>query len=106
MNPANSREALLEMVLDEEEGADMLLIKPALAYLDIVAAIKQATNLPVGAYHVSGEYSMIMAAAEKGWIDADKALLESLLCIRRAGADFILTYGAKKAAELIHTNLF
>ena len=99
MNPANVREAILECALDESEGADMLLIKPALAYLDIIAKIKEHTSLPLGAYHVSGEYSMVMAAARNGWIDADRVLVESLLSIKRAGADFILTYAARRIAE-------
>jgi len=101
MNPANVREALLEIALDESEGADILLIKPALAYLDVIAKAKMATNLPIGAYHVSGEYSMAMAAGQLGWLDADKVLYESLLSIKRAGADFILTYAAKKVAKML-----
>lgn len=99
MDPANAREALREAYLDEIEGADMLLIKPALAYLDIVAKVRAETNLPLGAYHVSGEYAMVMAAAERGWLDADRVFAESLLSIRRAGADFILTYAARRMAE-------
>ncbi len=101
MNPANSREAILESILDENEGADMLLIKPALPYLDIIAKIRENSHLPIAAYHVSGEYAMVMAAAEKGWLDADKIFLESLLSIKRAGADFILTYAAKRVAKLL-----
>lgn len=101
MNPANSREALLECALDEAEGADMLLIKPALAYLDIIAKVRQQTQLPVGAYHVSGEYAMVMAAAQNGWLDADKIFMESLISMRRAGADFIFTYTAKRIAYLL-----
>lgn len=101
MNPCNSREALLESALDEAEGADMLLIKPALAYLDIIAKVRAQSNLPVGAYHVSGEYAMVMAAAQNGWLDADKVFMESLISIRRAGADFILTYTAKRIAQLL-----
>lgn len=101
MNPANSREAILEALLDEYEGADMLLIKPALPYLDIIAKIREKTQLPLAAYHVSGEYAMVMAAAEKGWLDADKIFLESLLSIKRAGADFILTYAAKRIASTL-----
>jgi porphobilinogen synthase len=101
MDPANSREAILESILDEAEGADMLLIKPALAYLDIISIIRERTLLPLAAYHVSGEYAMIMAAAERGWLDADKAFMESLLSIKRAGADFILTYASKRIARLI-----
>jgi porphobilinogen synthase len=101
MNPANKREAVLESVLDVYEGADMLLIKPALPYLDVIAEVKKHVHLPVGAYHVSGEYAMVMAAAQNGWIDADKALYETLLSIRRAGADFIFTYAAKRVAQLL-----
>lgn len=101
MNPANSREAMLECSLDEWEGADMLMIKPALAYLDIIAKVREQTELPIAAYHVSGEYSMIVAAAQNGWIDGDRVLMESLLSIKRAGVDFILTYGSKKAANLL-----
>ncbi len=101
MNPANIREALIESALDEEEGADFLLIKPALSYLDVIAKVRERTNLPVAAYHVSGEYAMVLAAAEKGWLDADKVLMEHLLSIKRAGADFILTYAAKRCAQLI-----
>lgn len=101
MNPANGREALLECDLDILEGADMLMVKPALPYLDVVAKVRARTELPLAAYHVSGEYAMLMAAAQNGWIDGDRVLLESLLCIRRAGADFIFTYGAKRAAELM-----
>ncbi|MEC7838924.1 MAG: porphobilinogen synthase [Chlamydiota bacterium] len=101
MNPANRREALMESSFDEAEGADMLLIKPALAYLDVIAAVKNQCDIPVGAYHVSGEYSMVMAAAERGWIDADKVFMESLLSIKRAGADFIFTYAAKHVLPYI-----
>lgn len=99
MNPANQKEALLESALDEEEGADMLLIKPALAYLDVIAKVKEQTFLPLGAYHVSGEYAMVMAAAQNGWLDADKVFYECLLSIKRAGADFILTYAARRICE-------
>jgi porphobilinogen synthase len=98
IDPANSRQALLESFLDEAEGADMLLIKPALPYLDIVAKVREISQLPLAAYHVSGEYSMVMAAAEKGWLDADKVFMECLISIKRAGADFILTYAAKRVA--------
>ncbi len=99
MNPANANEALLECSLDEAEGADMLMVKPALPYLDIIAKLRANTNLPLCAYHVSGEYAMVMAAAERGWIDADRVFMESFLSIRRAGADFILTYAAGRAAQ-------
>lgn len=101
MNPANVREALLECALDESEGADMLLIKPALPYLDVISKLRSATTLPIGAYHVSGEYSMVMAAAQNGWLNADNVFYESLLSIKRAGADFILTYAARRMAELL-----
>lgn len=101
MNPANWREALREGALDEEEGADILMVKPALPYLDIITKLKAATTLPISAYQVSGEYAMIMAAAQNGWVDGDRVLLESLLSIKRAGAEMIFTYAAPKAAELI-----
>lgn len=101
MDPANVREALRESVIDEREGADMLLIKPALAYLDVIAKIRAQTNLPIAAYHVSGEYAMVKAAALNGWIDGDRVMMEHLLSIKRAGADFILTYAAKEIANLI-----
>lgn len=96
MCPANVREALLEAKLDEEEGADILLVKPALTYLDIIAEIRKNSLLPIAAYHVSGEYAMVMAAEKLGWLNAERVFLEQLLSIRRAGADFILTYTAKK----------
>lgn len=95
LNPANVREALNECTLDEFEGADILMIKPAVAYLDVISKVREQTNLPIAAYHVSGEYSMVFAAAEKGWCDADKVLTEHLTAIKRAGADFIVTYAAK-----------
>ncbi len=98
MDPANSREALIEGELDLEEGADFLMVKPALAYLDIIQLLNQNFDLPIAAYNVSGEYSMIKASAERGWIDGDRAMLESLLSIKRAGAKVILTYFAKEFA--------
>jgi porphobilinogen synthase len=101
VNPANSREAQLECLLDDQEGADMLLIKPAITSLDIIAKVRAQTLLPIGAYQVSGEYSMIQAAAQNGWINGEQVLMESLLAMKRAGADFILTYGAKEAATLL-----
>jgi porphobilinogen synthase len=94
MNPANCREARLECALDVAEGADMLMIKPALPYLDVLAQVRAQVDLPMGAFHVSGEYAMVMAAAERGWLDADKAFYECLLGIKRAGADFIISYAA------------
>lgn len=99
MNPANMREAIRECQLDEWEGADMLLIKPALPYLDVIAKVREVTTLPLGAYHVSGEYAMVMAAAQNGWLDERRIFEECLLSIKRAGADFILTYAAKLVAE-------
>jgi porphobilinogen synthase len=102
MDPANGREALLEASLDEAEGADILMVKPGLPYLDIVWRLKNMTTLPVAAYNVSGEYAMIKAAAEKGWIDHDKVVLETLTSFRRAGADIILTYFAKDGARLLN----
>lgn len=99
MNPTNIKEALLEAKLDEEEGADMLLVKPALAYLDVLASIKKNSLIPVGAYHVSGEYAMVMAAAERGWLNAEAVFEESLLAIKRAGADFIFTYASEFVLE-------
>jgi len=101
MNPANSDEAVLEAELDFNEGADVLMVKPALAYLDIIQRLKGAFNTPIAAYNVSGEYAMIKAAGEKGWLNPEKTMMESLLAIKRAGADIILTYFAKEAAELI-----
>ncbi|WP_457575373.1 porphobilinogen synthase [Desulfomarina sp.] len=101
MDPANSREALREATLDVDEGADILMVKPAVAYLDIIAKLKEEFDLPVAAYHVSGEYAMIKAAAEKGWIDGDRVMAETLLSIRRAGADIIITYFAKDMAKML-----
>ncbi len=101
MDPANAREALREAALDEAEGADMLMVKPALAYLDVIREVRQASTLPVGAYNVSGEYAMLHAAADRNMIDRNRAILEVLTSIRRAGADFILTYHALAAAELL-----
>lgn len=99
MNPANSREALREARLDEEEGADMIMIKPALFYLDVIRALRDATALPVAAFHVSGEYAMVMAAHEKGFVDADRVFHEALVSIKRAGADFILSYAAPRILD-------
>jgi len=98
MNPANSDEAVLEAELDFNEGADVLMVKPALAYLDIIQRLKSSFNIPIAAYNVSGEYAMIKAAGEKGWLDPDRTMMEVLLSIKRAGADMILTYFAKEAA--------
>ena len=101
MDGANLREAMREIDLDLEEGADMILMKPAMPYLDVVRAARERVDVPIGAYQVSGEYSMLHAAFEKGWLDRDRAMLESLVGIRRAGADFIVTYFAKDAAKLL-----
>jgi len=101
MDPANVREALKEAALDVEEGADILMVKPALPYLDIISQLAGEFDLPIAAYQVSGEYTMIKAAAEKGWLDENAVMLESLLSIKRAGADLILTYFAKQAAALL-----
>ncbi|MBD0316043.1 MAG: porphobilinogen synthase [Nitrospiraceae bacterium] len=102
MDPANAREALREIDLDIEEGADIVMVKPALPYLDIIAAARSRTLLPLAAYQVSGEYSMIKAAAKAGWLDESRAMMESLLAIKRAGADLILSYFAKDAVRLLH----
>jgi porphobilinogen synthase len=101
MDGANLREALREIDLDIAEGADMILMKPAMPYLDVVRAARDRVDVPIGAYQVSGEYSMLQAAFEKGWLDRDRAILESLLGIRRAGAGFIVSYFAKDAAKLL-----
>ena len=101
MDGANLREALREIDLDLEEGADMILMKPAMPYLDVIRAARERVGVPIGAYQVSGEYSMLQAAFAKGWLDRDRAILEALLGIRRAGADFIVTYFAKEAAKLL-----
>jgi porphobilinogen synthase len=101
MDPGNWREALREVALDVAEGADMLMVKPAVPYLDIVRLIRDRWDLPLAAYHVSGEYAMIKAAAERGWCDEERVILETLTCIRRAGADLVLTYYAKDAAGLL-----
>jgi porphobilinogen synthase len=101
MDPANGREAMREIELDLEEGADMIMIKPAMPYLDLIRQARDRFDVPLGAYQVSGEFSMLMAAIQKGWLDRDRAILESLTSIHRAGADFILTYFAKDAARLL-----
>lgn len=102
MNPANAREALVEIELDIAEGADIVMVKPALAYLDIIHQVKANCHVPVAAYNVSGEYAMIKAAAQLGWIDEKKIIMETLLSIKRAGADLILTYFAKDVALILH----
>jgi len=101
MDPANAVEALREVRLDLEEGADIVMVKPALPYLDIIWRVKEMVDVPVAAYNVSGEFAMLKAAAEKGWLDGERVMLESLTSIKRAGADMILTYFAMDAAKLI-----
>jgi len=102
MDAANAREAIAETAMDVAEGADMVMVKPALAYLDVISAIRQSFDVPVAAYHVSGEYAMVKAAAQLGWIDGDAVALEHVLSIKRAGADFVLTYFARELAERLH----
>jgi len=101
MDPANQREALRAIERDLQEGADIIMVKPALSYLDIICRIRELTNVPIAAYSVSGEYAMICAAHQKGWIDGDQVMMESLQSMKRAGCDFIITYFAKKAAQLL-----
>ena len=101
MDPANVREAFKEVDLDTMEGADIIMVKPALSYLDVITKVKEYTNLPVAAYNVSGEYAMIKAAAQQGWIDGDRVMMETLLSMKRAGADIIITYHALEAAKLL-----
>ena len=101
MDPANKREALREIDLDVEEGADIIMVKPALPYLDVISAARERTRLPIAAYQVSGEYSMIKAAARNGWIERERVMMESLVSIRRAGAGIILTYYAKEAVRVL-----
>jgi len=104
MDPANTQEAIREVVRDVQEGADIVMVKPALAYLDIICEVKRHIDVPLAAYHVSGEYGMILAAAEKGWVDRERAMLEATLSIKRAGADMILTYFAKDLARYLRDN--
>jgi porphobilinogen synthase len=101
MDPANSREAMREISMDAEEGADIVMVKPALAYLDVIRQAREEFNLPLAAYNVSGEYSMVKAAAQKGWLDGERVMMEVLTSIKRAGADIIITYFAKEAAKLL-----
>jgi porphobilinogen synthase len=103
MDAANAREAVDEVALDVAEGADMVMVKPALAYLDVIASVRAQVNVPVAAYHVSGEYAMVKAAAEHGWIDGTAVALEHVLAIKRAGADFVLTYFTRELAELLQS---
>jgi porphobilinogen synthase len=105
MDPANAREALREVELDEAEGADWLMVKPGLVYDDVIRLVRHHSALPVAAYHVSGEYAMLCAAAERGWLDYDACLLETLLSLKRAGADILFTYGALDAARLLAQNV-
>jgi porphobilinogen synthase len=104
MDPANGEEALREVRLDIEEGADMVMVKPALPYLDIICRVKQTFNIPVAAYHVSGEFALIKAASQLGWVDGEQVMMESLVAIKRAGADLILTYFAKEAAKKVKSD--
>ena len=106
MDPANRREAVKEVLMDIEEGADVVMVKPALAYLDIIREVRDQIDVPLAAYHVSGEYGMILAAAEKGWIDLERAMVESTLAIKRAGADMILTYFAPRLAAWLREHPF
>jgi porphobilinogen synthase len=101
MDPGNVREALKEVALDVEEGADMIMVKPALAYLDIIRAVRERFELPVVSYNVSGEYSMLKAAGQAGWIDYERVMMETLTSIKRAGSDLIITYHALEAAKLL-----
>jgi len=103
MDPGNVREALKEVALDLEEGADLVMVKPALSYLDVIARVKERFDVPVAAYNVSGEYAMVKAAAANGWIDGQRVMMEVLTSIKRAGADLILTYHAVEAAELLNS---
>ena len=102
MDPANALEAIREVNMDVEEGADIIMVKPALPYLDIISRVKEEFDLPLAAYNVSGEYAMIKAAEEKGWINGEQVMMETLTAIRRAGADMILTYFAMDAAKLLN----
>ncbi len=106
MDPANAKEAAREALLDVEEGADIIMVKPALAYLDIVKTVKENINLPLAVYNVSGEYAMVKAAAANGWIDEKRIVLESLLGMKRAGANIIITYHAIDAAKWLHKDNF
>ena len=101
MDPANRREALREALLDAKEGADVLMVKPALAYLDVISELRRQTTLPIAAYQVSGEYAMILAAAERGWLDEEVAMMEALIGIRRAGASMVLSYYSIKACQIL-----
>ena len=103
MDPANAREAITETALDLDEGADMVMVKPALAYLDVIARLRAVVDVPLAAYHVSGEYAMVKAAAERGWIDGNAVALEHFTAIKRAGADFVLTYFAREVAERLRS---
>jgi porphobilinogen synthase len=104
MDPANVLEGLLEAALDEQEGADILMVKPALFYLDVIAKLREATHRPIAAYHVSGEYAMVMAAHQKGWLDANQVFFEGLLSIKRAGANMIFTYAIERILNQMENN--
>jgi len=103
MDPSNVTEAVKEAISDEQEGADIIMVKPGLPYLDVVRAVKESVHVPVSVYNVSGEYAMIKAAAEKGWLDEEQAMLEALIAFKRAGADLIATYFAKDAARFLRS---
>jgi porphobilinogen synthase len=105
MDPANAREALREVMLDVEEGADIVMVKPALSFLDVIRTVRDMVSVPVAAYQVSGEYSMIKAGSQLGWVDEEQVMIETLLSIKRAGASFILTYFAKDVARLLNDGL-
>ena len=102
MDPSNVTEAVKEAITDEQEGADIIMVKPGIPYLDVVRAVKEVVNLPISVYNVSGEYAMIKAAAEKGWINEEEAMMEALIGFKRAGADLIATYFAKDAAKILN----
>ncbi|HWV56258.1 MAG TPA: porphobilinogen synthase [Longimicrobiales bacterium] len=106
MDPANGDEAIREVLLDIDEGADIVMVKPAMAYLDIVRRVKETTGYPVCAYHVSGEYAAVLAAGERGWLDANRTMFETLIAIRRAGADMIITYWARECAKALKNGTF
>jgi porphobilinogen synthase len=105
MDPANVREAIKEARLDEQEGADIVMVKPGLPYLDVIRAVKENVSVPVSVYNVSGEYAMLKAAAEKGWLNEEEAMMEALIGFKRAGADLIATYFAKSASKILNKNI-
>ena len=102
MDPANTNESIKEVIQDIEEGADIVMVKPALSYLDIISKVRSEVNVPVAAYNVSGEYSMVKAASQNGWVDGERVMMEVLISIKRAGANMILTYFSREAAKLLN----